>query len=159
MKQTTKLVLGLAAASSLGLAAVNVALAYGGPGFGRGGGGHHGMMGGQMHHMSGTPGPMMGGEMVTSVTERLATLKSELEITPEQKTAWQTYAAAVQGQAGLMVAHRQSMHSGTLSTDQRQTFHQQGMDQMRKVSHAAEALYAVLTPEQKARAGGLIGGR
>jgi len=155
MKQTTKMFLGIAATSFLVIGASSGVLAQGG--VGPGWGGHQGMMGGGMHRMSAGAGPMMVGDPVALTTERLGALKEKLKITAEQEGAWQTYADAVQAQAGLMAAHRQVMHSGTLSADQHQTFHQQGLEQMQKLSDATGALLAVLTPEQQVRADGLLG--
>jgi len=155
MKQTTKSFLCIAAASALAIGATSGVFAHGG--FGPGWGGQHGMMGGGMHPMSAGSGPMMGGDPVAFASERLGELKNTLAITPEQESAWQAYVDAVQEKAGLMAAHREVMQSSTLSADQHQVFHQQGLEQMRKLSDATGALYAVLTPEQKARADGLIG--
>jgi hypothetical protein len=57
-----------------------------------------------------------------------------------------------------MLSHRQTMFgSGQIAPEQRFAFHQQGLDQMQKVTIASRDLYTVLTPEQQARAGNLIG--
>jgi hypothetical protein len=57
-----------------------------------------------------------------------------------------------------MAAHRQAMWGGGPATaEQRLSFHQEGLAQMQQVTTAARDLYAVLTPEQQAKAGGLVG--
>ncbi|EGW54149.1 Spy/CpxP family protein refolding chaperone [Candidatus Endoriftia persephonae] len=145
MKQTTKQFLGVAAASVLVIGLVNGVFAHGGygPGFGPGWGGHHGMMGG---------GP------VAYADQQLIGLRSTLGITADQESAWNAYTEAVKGKAGLMASHRQSMFgSGSIAPEQRFTFRQQGLEQMQKVTTASRDLYSVLTPEQQARAGNLIG--
>ena len=153
MKQTTKRILGIAAASALVIGATTGVFARGG--FGPGWGGHHGMMGGP-----GGPGRMMGGDPVAYAEQRLARQKTTLGITPEQEAAWNIYADAVKGKAGLMVAHRQVMFSsGGVTAEQRQAFHQQGLAQMQQLTAAGRGLQAVLTPEQQTRFGGLIGPR
>jgi Spy/CpxP family protein refolding chaperone len=160
MKQTTKRILGIAAASALLIGATGGVFARGG--YGPGWGGHHGMMGGPggMGGMSGGPGWMMGGDPVAYTEQQLTQLKTDLGITPEQETAWNAYAEAVQAKAGLMAAHRQAMFgNATVTPEQRQSFHQQGLEQMRQVTQARRDLYAALTPEQQAKAGGLIGPR
>jgi len=156
MKQTTKRFLTLAAASALVLAAATGASAGGG--FGPGWGGHRGMMGGPggMHAGLGGPGWMMGGDPVAVTDQQLSQLKTNLGITPEQEDAWNGYAEAVKGQAGLMAAHHAAMAGSTAVTpEQRQSLHQQGWTQMQAVVDATQNLYAVLTPEQQAKAGGL----
>ena len=154
MKQTTKYILGVAAASALIIGATSGVFARGG--FGPGWGGHHGMMGGP-GGMRGGPGMMMGSDPVAYTDQRLTKLKTTLDITPEQESAWSTYAEALKGRAGLMTAHRQAMFGGTVSPEQHLSFHQQGMVQMQKVTDASSGLYAVLTPEQQAKAGNLAG--
>ena len=171
MKQTTKYVLGIAAASALIIGASSGVFARGG--FGPGWGGHHGMMGGPGGMMGGPgnmmggpggmrggPGMMMSGDPVAFTDQRITQLKTTLGITPEQETAWSAYAEAVKGKAGLMVSHRQAMWGPDgVTADQRLGFHQQGLEQMQKVTAATRDLYSVLTPEQQAKAGGLIGPR
>jgi len=157
MKQMTKRLATIAAASALVLAATGSVYAH--SGFGPGWGGPQGMMGGPggMHGPFGGPGRMMGGGPAGYSEQGLAELKSRLGITPEQETAWDAYVTAVQGRAAVMTAHRQAMVAGTVTLEQRQAFHQQGFDQMQKLATATRDLYAVLTPEQKSQAGGLSG--
>lgn len=145
MKKTTKQFLGIAAASALVISVASGVFAHGGfgPGFGPGWGGHHGMM---------------GGDPVANVDQRLTGLKSTLGITVDQEDAWNTYEEAVKGKVGVMLSHRQTMFgSGTIAPEQRFIFHQQGLEQMQKVTVASRGLYAVLTPAQQGRAGNLIG--
>jgi hypothetical protein len=95
-------------------------------------------------------GPMMQGQ--------LTYLKAELGITDDQKAAWDGYVDAVQARATTM----QSMHatmmqawqSGTaLDRLEAHTQAMQGMlDSMKAIKPATEALYKVLTDEQKKKA-------
>lgn len=162
MKQTTKYILGITAASVLIIGATSGVFARGG--FGPGWGGHHGMMGGAGGMMGGPggmrggPGMMMGGDPVAYTDQRLTQLKTTLGITPEQQSTWNTYAEALTAKAGLMASHRQTMFgSGGVTPEQRLEFHQQGLAQMQKVTDAGSGLYAALTPEQQAKAGNLVG--
>ena len=141
MKQTSKRILGIAAVSALIIGVATTVIAR--PGFGPGWGGHHGMM---------------GGTTATDVEQRLTDLKGTLGITADQETAWNAYAQAVEGKVGLMQAHRQTMlNSGPPTPEQRLAFHQQGFNQMQQVQTARQDLLQVLTPEQQALAGNLIG--
>jgi protein CpxP len=158
MKQITKRILGIAAASALVIGAANGVLAHG---FGPGWGGHPGMMGGagSMHGPFGGPGQMMGADPTAYSDQQLAELETRLGITPEQESAWDNYADAVKAKAALMTSHRSAMTGAySIGPDQRQAFHQQGMEQMQRVQDAARGLYAVLSPEQQTAAGTLIGG-
>lgn len=95
----------------------------------------------------------MGGYTAGNADQQLTNLKSSLGITIDQETAWNRYADAVKGRAGLMQSHRQQMFSsGPVSPDQRQNFHQQGLEQMQQVSAARQELFNVLTPKQRATA-------
>lgn len=157
MKQTTKRFLGIAAASALIIGATTGAFARGG--FGPGWGGQHGMMGGPRgpHGGFGGPGWRMSGNPVINAEQQLTELETTLGITPEQQDAWNAYADAVKAKAGLMVAHRQAMFGGAILTpEQRFMFHRQGFEQMQQLNAAAQDLYATLTPEQRARSGGLV---
>ena len=158
MKQTTKQLLGVAAISAVIIGATTGVFAHGG--YGPGWGGHNGMMGGPggMHGMGGGPGGMMSGDPVATADQRLTDLKTTLGITDDQDGAWNAYTEAVKGKAGLMLAHRQTMiGNGGIAPEQRFTFHQQGVEQMQKVTTASGDLYTALTPEQQAKAGNLIG--
>ncbi|MEN8179115.1 MAG: Spy/CpxP family protein refolding chaperone [Pseudomonadota bacterium] len=160
MKQTTKQILGVVAISAVIIGAATGVFGQGG--FGPGWGGHHGMMGGPggMHGPSGGPGWMMSGDPVAYADQQLTGLKNNLGITTDQESVWNVYEEAVKGKAGLMFAHRQTMMgSGSIAPEQRLALHQQGLEQMQKVTIASRDLYTVLTPEQQARAGNLIGFR
>lgn len=156
MKKSSKRTLTLVGAAALIIGAGSVAFAQGyGPGYGPGWGGRHGMMGGP----GGYYGPgmgrgmMMGGYATVYGDQQLADLKEALAITPDQETAWNRYADAVKRRADLMQTHRQQMFSdGFVNPDQRLTFHQEGLDQLRQVSAARQDLYKVLTPQQRATA-------
>jgi hypothetical protein len=156
MKQSTKTLTGLIAASALLVGASGAAFSgsdqstsgypsmMGGPG----------MMGGQ--GMMGGPGMMRASPADTAA--RLDNLKRELAITPAQDAAWNAYRQAVINQSALMNAHRQTMWSGqTLPTaDQRVAMHQQGWPMMQQTAQSADALYRSLTPEQRSKAGSLL---
>jgi hypothetical protein len=140
-----------------------------GPGMGRGMMGRGmgpGMMGGPglMRGPGGMGGPgmlgpgMMSGNPIAYADQRLTRLKAALGITPQQESTWDAYAEAVKGQAGMMLAHRQALMGNTAITpEQRRAFMEQGQAQRRQVAGASRNLYAVLTPEQREKAGGLPG--
>jgi len=115
------------------------------------GGWFRGMMGRQ---------PKMG----AMVEGRLAYLKGELNITAEQQSAWDAYAAAVTDRVELM----QGIHEGMAKTMQSGTATERmdariaGMEAMleslKAMKPATDGLYAALRDEQKALADELIGG-
>ena len=177
MKKRTKGFLTITAISVLAIGITGGVLAHGGfgPGAGPGWGGHHGMMGmpGGMHRfggpagMMGKPGAMygqgrgpagmMGSDPATVIDRRLTELRSIIGITEEQEAVWNAYADAVKSRAGVMQSHRQLMHGGEpVTPEQRLAFHQQGLDQMQKITTASRDLYSTLTPEQQTKAGNLI---
>jgi hypothetical protein len=126
-----------------------------GPGMmgGPGGGYGPGMMGGR--GMRGGPG-MMGGYGYTD--QQITDMKSALGITPDQEGAWNDYISALQGRAQLMQAHRQAMFSnGPISPETRQAYHQQGYSQMQQLFDARRNLFDKLTPQQRSKAGDIIG--
>jgi hypothetical protein len=150
MKQSTKTLTGLIAASALLVGASGAAFS----GSDQSTSGYPGRMGG--------PG-MMGGQGMMGASPadtaaRLGNLKRELAITPAQDAAWNAYRQAVIDQSALMNAHRQTMWSGqTLPTaDQRVAMHQQGWPMMQQTAQSADALYRSLTPEQRSKAGSLL---
>ena len=162
MRQTTKQYLGIAAASAIVIGVTTSVLAHGGfgQGFGGGWGGHHGMMGGPggMHGPGGGMGWMMSENPVAYADQQLAGLKNRLGITADQESVWEAYEEAVKAKVAVMLSHRQTMMgSGSVTPEQRFALHQQGLDQMQTVTIATRDLYAVLTPEQQASAGNLIG--
>jgi len=100
----------------------------------------------------------------TVLESHLTALKAQLKITSAQEAAWQSYAAQVQQQVATMHAFHSQTQAGTGTAPERMAQHaaamQQGADGMAAVTNAFNALYAVLTPEQKAIAdqnAGLMG--
>ena len=120
----------------------------------------NGMLGGGMQGMMG-PGMMMGyGPMMQG---QLAYLKAELGITDAQTKAWNDYVSAVEARAttmqGMHAAMMQSMQTGTAL--ERMEAHTQVMqnilESMKAIKPATEALYKVLTDDQKKKADLLLG--
>lgn len=159
MKQNTNNLFGIAVVSVLAIGLVGGVLAHGGfgPGFGHGWGGHHGMMGGTQHPAR-VHGWATSGDPVAVANQFLGDQRTALNITADQQPAWDAYAEAIQARAARMETHHQARFNGTsLDAGQRLDFHQQGFDQLQAVIAASQALYDQLTPDQQARAGGLIG--
>jgi periplasmic protein CpxP/Spy len=151
MKRTLAVVVGIA---GVALAAIASAQPFGmgpgaGPRFGAGGPGFGPGMGMRAGH-----GPMVGVDSAAAIDARMSDLKTQLKITPEQEAAWQTFSAAAKQQAAGMQALREQMHSAAGTASERMTEHTQAMQQrsaaMTATANAFNALYAVLTPEQKA---------
>jgi LTXXQ motif family protein len=132
---------------------------------------NQGMMGpGTCSMMGGMgPGMMMGWGMMNpavmgmmmgapAVQGRLAYVKAELGITDAQASAWDGYASAVNAQVTSM----QGMHAGMMQAIQsgsamdRIDAHIKAMgamvESLKALKPATEALYAVLTDEQKQKA-------
>jgi Spy/CpxP family protein refolding chaperone len=84
----------------------------------------------------------------------LADLKSALKITSEQEPAWDAFAGKVKAQAEAMQALRAKAWEATGAAPDRMAQHAEFMKQrvaaMEGAAEAMKALYAVLTPEQKA---------
>lgn len=121
-------------------------------GNGTGGGNMMGMMANMM--------PMMAGMMSSHVDARLAFLRTELKITAEQSAAWDRYAEAYRGAANSMHSmHGMGMMQGDLPS--RLAAHQAMMaahlEALKAISGPLNALYAVLSAEQKKSADDLIG--
>jgi hypothetical protein len=118
-------------------------------GWGEGGQGH-GMMQRQ---------PKMG----AMVDGRLAYLRGELDITDAQAAAWEGYASAVKARVELMKDMHESMfetmQKGTAAErmDARIVGMEAMLESMKAIKPATEALYAVLSDEQKKVADELIG--
>jgi len=162
MKTTTKIIAATLTVASL--AAVSIVSAHPGGGYGmayeQGMGPGAGMMeqGYGMGRGAGMgPGLAMGGmpgfDSPAVTTARLGDLKTTLKITPAQEPAWATYLAQVQQQAQT----RQAFHAAMLAQaqDPKVTIdHNAQHEAMTKLfaaqTEARNALYAVLTPEQKA---------
>lgn len=158
MRQSNRALFGLVTASVLSIGAVTGVLAAGTQGAAAGYPGMYpGMMGGRGGMMGMGPGGMMGGS-VPDTTARLTEIKAELGINRAQEDAWKAYEQAVINQSALMNAHRQTMWSGPMPppVDQRAAMHRQGTETMQQTAQAAQGLYQVLTPEQKARADDLL---
>jgi periplasmic protein CpxP/Spy len=146
MKKIHTVVAGVVAGAALAVAAVAYAQPFGGMGHGFGPGMGTGM--GPGH------GPMAGIDPSIMVDSHLTDLKALLKITAAQETAWQAFTAAAQQQAAGMRAMRAQMQQdpGTVPERmaQRATAMQQRGAAMATMSTAFNALYTVLTPEQRA---------
>ena len=121
------------------------------------GSGRRGMMKGMGHGMMMHSVPMM--------EARLAYIKADLEITEAQMPAWDAYADAVRARHTMM----ESMHADMMkakesgSALERMDARIKAMESMvgslKALKPSTEALYAVLTDEQKKKADQLLGGR
>jgi len=144
MNRTYTLIAGVIAGVALATAAATYAQPYGGMGHGYG----PGMGMGPGH------GPMAGFDPAAMADSRLSDLKAQLKITSAQEGAWQTFAAQAKAQAASMPAMYAQMQQNTGTApermDQRATAMQQRAAGMATMANAFKALYAVLTPEQKA---------
>lgn len=157
MRTTSKLLTAGAVILAAGAFAA-IATAQHGPGSGPGRMGMGpGMMKGMMGHGPMGHGPAMGafGDPVV----RLATLKTELAIKPEQTEAWDAYAKIVTATAADAKEHRAHVDRDAvrkMEPQQRQEFatgmqkHQQ--ESFAKVKAAAEVLLTKLDDRQKATA-------
>lgn len=116
---------------------------------------HRGMRGGRWMRQHGRMGAMVDG--------RLAYLKSALGIADAQESAWQDYADAVNDRVSTM----QGMHTTMMGAmqdggalermDARITGMEALVEAMKAVKPATEALYAVLSKDQKTKADEMIG--
>lgn len=120
-----------------------------------------GMMGGGMMELMQNC-PMMGG---ASHTEgRIAFLRAELGITDAHKAVWEAYAtqlkANLQGMAGMQrsMTAMMSAKSPGERLDASITMMEGRLKALKDVKPALAALYAALTPEQKAKADQLLTG-
>ena len=111
-------------------------------------------MHGQEHGREGGP---MGGAMHEGwrailglrIAERLNTLHTYLGITPEQQTAWDAFAQAVIAMVPADGGPHDMARIGAFEGIDRMTQHMQTMAQnAQKLDQAAQALKAVLTPDQ-----------
>jgi periplasmic protein CpxP/Spy len=172
MRNTRKMLVGLAGAMALAASAAMVYAQPYGPGAGCQYGGGPGMMGqgpgaggpGMMGYGPGrgAGGPGMAGgrwsNPEAAVEGHLAALKVELKITPDQDAAWQAFTAKAKQQADTMRARREQMFAQRAGTTQsaperlaqRTEFAKQGLVNMESMTAAVKDLYAALTPEQKA---------
>jgi len=161
MKRTHAVIAGLVAGASLAFGAATYAQPYGGGmGYGPGAGMGHGQ--GQMAGK----GPGAGVDRAARAESHLAAMKSQLQITPAQEGAWQLFATKAKEQAASMQAFHAQMQTSTANAAERMTQRTAAMQQravlMTAKSDAFVALYATLSPEQKAIADqsfGQMGGR
>ena len=151
MKRAHTLIAGVLAGVVLAVAAATYAQPYGGMGHGFG----PGMGMGPGH------GPMAGVDPAAMADSHLSDLKAQLKINTSQEAAWQAFATQAKTQAASMQAMRAQMQqdSGTAPERmaQRTTAMQQRAAGMATMTTAFSALYAVLTPEQKAIADQNVG--
>lgn len=162
MKSSRKIIAGLLVAA--GLAATG-AIAYAHPeGFGRGWGGcaYGGAGPGTMGYGPMGPGMMAGSGPAAHLDARLAYLKTELKLAPNQESAWQAYAQQARQQAESMQALPAQPAAAAQSApellNQRAEFAKQRAADMESMSVAVKNLYAALTPEQKTIADRYFGG-
>ena len=100
-----------------------------------------------------------------AIEGQLAYVKAELGITDAQAPAWDGYAKAVRDRVTVM----QAIHATTMKImqtgsaverlDTQASAMQAMADTIRSTKPATEALYAVLTDDQKKKADLLLGGR
>jgi len=153
MKKSTTLIAGVVSGIALALAAGVYAQPYGGMGQGYGPG--MGMGHGFGPGMGAGPGngPMAGVDPSAMVESRLGALKTQLKITASQEAAWKTYADQAKQQAASMPAMHAQMTAAGMTAPERAALRtalmQQRISAMAAMDTAFNALYAVLTPEQK----------
>jgi periplasmic protein CpxP/Spy len=144
MKRTHTLIAGLVAGAALAVAAATYAQPFGGMGYGYG----PGMGMGPGH------GPMAGVDPSVMVDTRLGDLKTQLKIAPAQEAAWQAFAAQAKQQAASMQAIRAEMQNDAATASERMAQRTTAMQQrgaaMATMTNAFNALYVVLTAEQRA---------
>jgi LTXXQ motif family protein len=163
MKRTTALAMALLAAT-LGVGSSSSyaqdAKGMGGMMMGQG------MMGGDcpmMDRMSRKMRRMMGGDMQAMSDQRIASLKTQLVITPEQQATWDTYAAALKKNVTGMQAMHQTMKTGMSAKtpverlDARVAAMETRLAAMKDVKPALSNLYASLSDEQKKKADKTVG--
>ena len=119
--------------------------------------GRRGMKQGMGHGAMMHSVPMMEG--------RLAYIKADLAITDAHLAAWDAYAGAVRGRHSTM----ESMHADMLKAkesgsalqglDARIKAMESQLDSLKAIKPVTEALFAVLTDDQKKKADQLVGGR
>ncbi len=168
MKTSTQLISIAAAVLALGAGGLVFAQAGTGP-YGRMGGGP-GMHQGMGMHGSGQAAGMRGGMrgmgQPGDAATRLAAVKTELKISAEQEGAWQAYETVVRQQAEARLALRTAMQARLQDPAAAASFdhaaQREAMLKLRDSDRAArdtarQALYAVLSPEQKALADQRLG--
>jgi hypothetical protein len=161
MKRSNTILVGLAAAVSLGLATAYAHPGPGGEGWGPGmmGYGGYGMVGGP-HGGPGMKGGRFGGNPAAAIETHLGTLKSDLKITSAQEPAWKKFADAAKQHGETMAKIRgqaQAPQSAPERMAQRTEIMKQQLAGMERTNGAFKQLYAALTPEQKAVADREVG--
>lgn len=135
----------------------------GGMGMQQGMGMHGGAQGGMRGGMG---GGMRGAGEPADATARLAATRAELKITSDQEPAWQAFEAVVRQQAEARQALRSGMQArkqdpaAAASVDRaamRETMHKFRESEQAAREQARQALYAVLSPEQKVLADQRLG--
>jgi hypothetical protein len=123
-----------------------------------------GMMGDcpMMDRMSRKVRRMMGGDMQAMTDQRLATLKTQLAIKPEQQATWDTYAAALKKNVTGMQTMRQTMKTMSAKTpierlDAQVTAMEARLAALKEVKPALSNLYTALSDEQKKKADRTVG--
>ena len=151
MTRTHTLIAGLVAGLALAVAAATYAQPSGGMGHGYG----PGMGMGPGH------GPMAGVDPAAMADSHLSDLKAQLKINTSQEAAWQAFATQAKAQAASMPAMHVQIQQETGAAPermaQRTTAMQLRAAGMATMTNAFGALYAVLTPEQKAIADQNVG--
>jgi hypothetical protein len=120
----------------------------------------HGMMMGDHGMMGGGHGGFICGKMTAHIEGRLAFLKTELKITPEQEPLWNAYADAVRANAKTIGERCTAMmgmrgQDGGKTTnlperlDAQEQFMMGRLDALRAVGKTLKPLYAALSDEQK----------
>jgi hypothetical protein len=129
----------------------------------------HGMMmcrHGKMGGMRGMGGGDVCGRMTAHIDGRLAYLKAELKITPEEESLWNDYAAAVKDNAkslgerctALVAKSKDKLPSLPERLDIHDQFMTARLDALRSIGKALKPLYAALSDEQKQLADQFING-
>ena len=151
MKTNRTLIAGVVAGIALAVAAVTYAQPYGGMGHGFGPG-----MGMGFGH-----GPMAGFDPAAMADAHLTDMKAQLKITTPQEAAWQAFAVQAKQVAASMQAQRAQLQEGTGTAPERMGQQTAAMQQraaaMATMTNAFGALYAALSPEQKAIADQNVG--
>lgn len=102
---------------------------------------------------------------VPRMEARLAYIKADLEITDAQMSAWDAYANAVRARHDAMesvdadMMKAEQSRSALERIDARLKAMESMVDSLKALKQPTEALYAVLTEEQKKKADQLLGGR
>lgn len=163
MNSTRKIIAGIAAIASVGMATALYAQTPGqGPGYGPGAGmGPMGMH--APHGMPGARGPGGNFDPAAMIDARMAYLKSALKITSAQEALWNSYSDKIKQQAQAMKAARTAaIQTTTLPAPDRVAQHltlaQQQLDNLKNVIlPEMRNLYDVLSADQKVIADKLLG--